>query len=180
MSDFATIDCSINSFLTQNLNADSENLIEYYDIQYVRAKQHINALKKVQEFNGNALVTARLLTRSEVKVVKEAIDYLLEDALDIIHMVALINSSELLDLEKQCAEAYPTNIDMVPFNRYKLMMSINTILKEADYRYGVKLNWWDTVIKRASKQHFTESFCRALEHPEVKSKITDPHVEAYL
>ena len=132
MSDFATIDCSINSFLTQNLNADSENLIEYYDIQYVRAKQHINALKKVQEFNGNALVTANLISRPEVEVIKEALNYLLEDASDVIRMVALINSSELLDLEKQCAEAYPTNIDMVPFNRYKLMMSINTILKEAD------------------------------------------------
>ena len=174
MSDFATIDCSINSFLIQNLNADSENLIEYYDIQYVRAKQHINALKKIQEFDGNAFVTAGLLTRPEVRVVKEAIDYLLEDASDVIRMVALINSSELLDLEKQCAEAYPTNIDMVPFNRYKLMMSINTILKEADYRYGIKLNWWDTIIKRASKQHFTELFCRALEHSEEKSKITDP------
>ncbi len=174
MSDFATIDCSINSFLTQNLNADSENLIEYYDIQYVRAKQHINALKKIQEFNGNAFVTAGLLTRPEVSVVKEAIDYLLVNTSDIIRMVALINSSELLDLEKQCAEAYPTNIDMVPFNRYKLMMSINTILKEADYRYGIKLNWWDTIIKRSSKQHFTELFCQALEHPEEKSKITDP------
>ena len=174
MSDFATIDYSINAFLTQNLNADSKNLIEYYDIQYVRAKQHINALKKVQEFNGNALVTAGLLTRPEVRVVKEAIDYLLGDASDIIRMVALINSSELLDLEKQCAEVYPTNIDMVPFNRYKLMMSINTILKKADYRYGLKLNWWDTIIKRASKQHFSELFCRALEHPEEKSKITDP------
>lgn len=174
MSDFATIDCSINSFLTQNLNADSENLIEYYDIQYVRAKQHINALKKVQEFNGNALVTASLISRPEVEVIKEALNYLLEDASDVIRMVALINSSELLDLEKQCAEAYPTNIDMVPFNRYKLIMSINTILKEADYRYGIKLNWWDTIIKRASKQHFTELFYRALEHSEEKSKITDP------
>ena len=166
MSDFATIDCSINAFLTQNLNADSENLIEYYDIQYVRAKQHINALKKIQEFDGNAFVTAGLLTRPEVEVIKEALNYLLEDASDVIRMVALINSSELLDLEKQCAEAYPTNIDMVPFNRYKLMMSINTILKEADYRYGIKLNWWDTIIKRVSKQHFTELFCQALEHPE--------------
>ena len=174
MSDFATIDCSINSFLIQNLNADSENLIEYYDIQYVRAKQHINALKKIQEFDGNAFVTAGLLTRPEVRVVKEAIDYLLEDTLDIIRMVALINSSELLDLEKQCAEAYPTNIDMVPFNRYKLMMSINTILKEADYRYGIKLNWWDTIIKRVSKQHFTEEFLSTANYPEEKSKITDP------
>ena len=166
MADFATIDYSINAFLTQNLNADSENLIEYYDIQYIRAKQHINALKKVQEFNGDAFVTAGLLTRPEVRVVKEAMDYLLEDTVDIIRMVALINSSELLDLEKQCAEAYPTNIDMVPFNRYKLIMSINTILKEADYRYGIKLNWWDTIIKHVSKQHFTELFCQALEHPE--------------
>ncbi len=107
-------------------------------------------------------------------VIKEALNYLLEDASDVIRMVALINSSELLDLEKQCAEAYPTNIDMVPFNRYKLIMSINTILKEADYRYGIKLNWWDTIIKRASKQHFTELFYRALEHSEEKSKITDP------
>ena len=166
MVNFLTIDYSINEFLTQNLNADSENLIEYYDIQYIRAKQHINALKKIQEFGGNAFVTAGLLSPPEVKVVKVALNYLLEDASDIIRMVALINSSELLDLEKQCVEAYPTNIDMVPFNRYKLMMSINTILKEADYRYGIKLNWWDTIIKRASKQHFTELFCQALEHPE--------------
>lgn len=165
MADFATIDYSINAFLTQNLNTDSENLIEYYDIQYIRAKQHINALKKIQEFGGNAFVTAGLLSPPEVKVVKVALNYLLEDASDIIRMVALINSSELLDLEKQCAEVYPTHGGMVPFNRYKLMMSINTIFKEADYRYGLKLNWWDMIIKRASKQHFTELFLQTTELP---------------
>ena len=174
MADFATIDHSINAFLTQNLNADSENLIEYYDIQYIRAKQHINALKKIQEFDGNAFVTAGLLSLPEVKVVKAALNYLLEDTSDIIRMVAFINSSELLDLEKQCAETYPTHGDIVPFNRYKLMMSINTILKEADYRYGIKLNWWDTIIKRASKQHFTELFLQNKELPlESEEKLID-------
>lgn len=165
MADFATIDYSINAFLTQNLNADSENLIEYYDIQYIRAKQHIKALKRIQEFDGGTFVTSGLLSLPEVKVIKSALNYLLDDASDIIRMVAFINSSELLDLEKQCAEAHPTHSDMVPFNRYKLMMSINTIFKEADYRYGVKLRWWDTIIKRASKQHFTELFLQTTELP---------------
>ena len=177
MADFSIIDSSINSFLTQNLQADTGNLIEYYDIQYIRAKQHITALKEVQKFDGSALVTAGLLSREEAHIVKAALAYLLEDATDLIRMVAWIKSSELLDLEATCAECYPTHSDQIPFNRYKLMMSINTIFKEADYRYSTKLNWWDMVIKRASKHHFTELFLDAVElplKPEEKGAVYNP------
>ena len=72
MADFATIDYSINAFLTQNLNADSENLIEYYDIQYVRAKQHINALKKID--NSIYLLGGDHLTGME-KILEEYKNY---------------------------------------------------------------------------------------------------------
>ena len=168
MSDLNTIDSDINAFLTANVGGETKDLIEFYNMKLERAKMHIALLQSLKDFKGNELVAANLLSDIEIEIVKEAFDYLLKSHTNVLAVLRLFTESMLANMDHSCLV---NNAGDPMLNRYKVMVSVNTVLKEADFWYNHNRHWWlDILSPGTRKEHFMNLFRRANDEPNVAGK----------
>lgn len=172
MSDLNTIDTDINQFLTAHVGGETKELIEFYKMKLERATMHIGLLQSLKDFKGEGLVGAKLLTDVEIEVVKSALEYLLQSRTNVLAVLRLFTDSMLLTMDNSIFDHTAPDPTL---NRYKVMVSVNTILKEADYWHDHDRPWWkDILSNNQPKQHFTDLFSRANgdhEEPAVRGTI---------
>lgn len=132
----ASINNYVNEMITSNRDQTPEHIMTYFALMTETAEHMLARLRAAERLIGLEGLPVELLNQNEKIVIREAVDYILANSIDLKKDLSVIHTSGLLDLTDS------TN------NRFHMLYNIEAVLRLASEMYFAKLNWWKAFTHR--------------------------------
>lgn len=149
MSSISSIKDYVNDLITSNRDQEPAQIEMYFTIMQQEAQTLLQQLNDARRLVGmENIVANQIINLDQAKVIREAVDYILQQSNNLEMDLDLLQKSGLLNLT-----------DVKISDVYKFSYQIEPVLKRASELVHDNFNWWKSLwLRNKPADHFCKQY----------------------